>query len=214
MNSGKSLGVSIFKKPLATEKATAEISALNKYLGYYQNLHSQVITGLRQMLIQYSTGDFASLEQTLTQENYNLLSSRLIDYVSLQNVPDTYVYNPLLFRVYTETFHRVLEGLLKSERQYKTLKDVSAQLISVADKAAILDDMERLREYLEARQNQSVLTEIDVKLNLIATLKPQYQRYVELYGLPPDLVFESQKLAEIIQELLTEGAINEEDVFG
>ena len=61
MNSGKSLGVSIFKKPLATEKATAEISALNKYLGYYQNLHSQVITGLRQMLIQYSTGDFASL---------------------------------------------------------------------------------------------------------------------------------------------------------
>ena len=102
----------------------------------------------------------------------------------------------------------------KSIFQNEELTTTQSQLVTAQEKAAILDDMAKLREYLENKQSQIFFADVSTQLTTMAVLKPQYQRYIDLYGMPDGLIFESQKMAEIIQDLLAEGVITEEDVFG
>ncbi len=209
-------GVSIFQKAtsLGTGDDTDKINELNKNLGMFQNLHDKVIDVLKQSLIYYKGGQFGELNELFTTEQYNKLSSNLINSTLLKNVSEDYQYNARLFTYYREAFHRVLEGLQKSIFQNEELTTTQSQLVTAQEKADILDDMAKLREYLENKQSQIFFADVSTQLTTMAVLKPQYQRYIDLYGMPDGLIFESQKMAEIIQDLLIEGVITEEDVFG
>tara|TARA_Y100000389_G_scaffold19216_1_gene16670 strand:+ start:1435 stop:2121 length:687 start_codon:yes stop_codon:yes gene_type:complete len=209
-------GISIFQKAtsLGAGDDTDKINELNKNLGMFQNLHDKVIDVLKQSLIYYKGGQFGELNELFTTEQYNKLSSNLINSTLLKNVSEDYQYNARLFTYYRESFHRVLEGLQKSIYQNEELTTTQSQLVTAQEKADILDDMAKLREYLENKQSQIFFADVSTQLTTMAVLKPQYQRYIDLYGMPDGLIFESQKMAEIIQDLLIEGVITEEDVFG
>ena len=209
-------GVSIFQKFTGSGVSddTDTIVELNKNLGMFQNLHDNVIEVLKQSLIYFKGGDFNNLNTLFTTDQYNRLSSNLINNTLLRTVSEDYQYNPSLFTFYREAFHRVLEGLQKSIFQNEELTTTQSQLVTAQEKAAILDDMAKLREYLENKQSQIFFADVSTQLTTMAVLKPQYQRYIDLYGMPDGLIFESQKMAEIIQDLLAEGVITEEDVFG
>lgn len=209
-------GVSIFQKATSLGEGgdTDKINELNKNLGMFQNLHDKVIDVLKQSLIYYKGGQFGDLNELFTTEEYNKLSSNLINSTLLKTVSEDYQYNARLFTYYREAFHRVLEGLQKSIYQNEELTTTQSQLVTAQEKADILDDMAKLREYLENKQSQIFFADVSTQLTTMAVLKPQYQRYIDLYGMPDGLIFESQKMAEIIQDLLAEGVITEEDVFG
>jgi len=187
---------------------------LNKNLGMYQNLHNKVIDSLTAYLTYFSGGNFSDLNNEFTTEKFNKLSSNLINTTMLSAVSEDYEYNPTLFRLYRESFHRVLEGLQKSVLQNTELENTTQLLLTTQEKADILDDMAKLRAYLEEKQNQMFFCDVSTQLNEMAVLKPQYQRYIDLYGLPDGLIFESEKMAEIISDLIAEGVLTSEDVFG
>lgn len=187
---------------------------LNKNLGMYQNLHKKVIESLTTYLTYFSGGNFSDLNDEFTTGKFNQLSSNLINTTMLSTVSEDYEYNPTLFRLYRESFHRVLEGLQKSMLQNTELENTTQLLLTTQEKADILDDMAKLRAYLEEKQNQMFFCDVSTQLNEMAVLKPQYQRYIDLYGLPDGLIFESSKMAEIIQDLIAEGILTSDDVFG
>ena len=54
---------------------------------------------------------------------------------------------------------------------------------------------------------------MEFKLDVIANIKPQYKRYIDLYGFPADFMFDSEKLAVIVKDLIEEGVIQESDLF-
>ena len=166
---------------------------LNKNLGMYQNLHNKVIECLTNFLTYFSTGNFTDLNNEFTTEEFNKLSANLINTTMLSAVSEDYEYNPTLFRLYRESFHRVLEGLQKSVLQNTELENTTQLLLTTQEKADILDDMAKLRAYLEEKQNQMFFCDVSTQLNEMAVLKPQYQRYIDLYGLPDGLIFESAK---------------------
>ena len=71
------------------------------------------------------------------------------------------------------------------------------------EKEAILSNPDKLREiYLELikHSNMFIIPETEVTAPIF-TLLPEIQRYVDLYGYPPNGAFDPRKMAEIMHEL-------------
>lgn len=205
-------GVSIFRKPISTT-TSEETNTLNRYLGYFHNLHRFVIQYIDEMLQNFSQSEFQELNENLTMDKYSWLSNKIINDAQIKNVSETFTYNTKLFNLYKTTIHNVLEGLLQSKTQYKILNSTKLELEKQKEKASILDDMEKLREYLEGIQKEMNLMDMNIKLDVIANIKPQYKRYINLYGMPENFVFDSEKLAVIVKDLIEEGVMEESDLF-
>jgi hypothetical protein len=101
---------------------------------------------------------------------------------------------------------RALEGLYKSVLDYLDCKNMQLKLDSVTQRASILDNMDKLKEYINTLSG-SVNLFPDIAISAIAaTLKPEIAEYIRLYGLPPACVFESDKLAIAIQNVAAKQA--------
>ena len=57
------------------------------------------------------------------------------------------------------------------------------------------------------------LFEASTTLHLDPILKPEYALYFKRHGPPIDSVFDSEKLAVIIKELLDNGTLSPDDIF-
>lgn len=193
---------------------TETINTLQFNLGQYEVLNNKIISTIKELLIQYSTSDFEGLKKSLPVEFYNSLSTVLYDNGSFNNISVDYEYNPILFTVYKKAFHRVLEGLQQSISLHNKWVDSTIELNHAINRAEILDDMNKLKKYLEDKQSALFFADVKTQLKEMAVLKPQYQRYIDKYGVPEGLIFESEKMAIVIQELIKEEAITEDDIFG
>jgi hypothetical protein len=64
----------------------------------------------------------------------------------------------------------------------------------------ILNDRDKLNEYIQNLSKNMFVTSVDVN-SVYANLKPQYQTYIQLYGLPENLDFDTDKLSSILKEI-------------
>ena len=65
----------------------------------------------------------------------------------------------------------------------------------------ILNDIDKLKDYLKKLQESTYFTDITVKSTL-ATIKPRYALYHKLYGVPPNLAYEPEKMYLVDKQLL------------
>ena len=70
----------------------------------------------------------------------------------------------------------------------------------------ILNKLNTRINQLENPTPQAIL-ELEAALGTIATVRPEYLRYIQTYGMPTGGVFDTDKLAEILRELEEEGLI-------
>jgi len=139
---------------------------------------------LTPLFYQYSLGNFQYVADTLTQDYYNTMSTTLSDMAQNSNIYPQYE----AIRI---EITRAFEGLRQCVYQYATLLDTQAKY---AIDESILNDMEKLKKYLEGKRGMSIFPDCDVTVGY-ATLKPLYAMYVELFGFPEGCVFEVDKLA-------------------
>ena len=198
----------------SNEEDQLKISELQFNLGQYDALNTQIINIIKDLLVLNTTGKYDDLSQQFTEQFYNSISTLLINNGTFQNISPDFEYNSNIFKVYKETFHRVLEGLRKSIQLNNRLDDAKIELNHALNRASILDDMNKLKEYLKEKQNALYFADIKTQLKEMAVLKPQYQKYIETYGFPEGMIFESEKMAKIIVELIQDNVITEADVFG
>jgi hypothetical protein len=138
----------------------------------------------------YATGDITTLKTVLTNEKYAALSLTLGRLRS-----SNFEYE--LIRTSSLSF---LQGLQRAFFQNIELTDTKTSYAVVKQRADILDDMDRLREYLidlNSKANTSVFGEYAVTASVAAVISPQFLIYIEKYGYPPDGVFDSDKLASV-----------------
>ena len=110
-----------------------------------------------------------------------------------------------MFDQYRSFIFKVIDGLNTSVQLNKKNQHLTIQNNTLQSFSDILKDPELLNEYIDAHYNNlninsSLLSET-VTLNIGLDLKPEYEKYVELYGFPSGGVYDAAKLQAIIKYL-------------
>ena len=136
----------------------------------------------------FSQGQFSQIVLVLTRDKYNSLAVELLNLAK----------NDPTYEQIRTTIAKSLEGLYQGILQHILLINTQYELIKVSKKASILDDMCKLREYLEhMKETLCILPDSEVSI-VTASVKPEYLQYIQLYGYPEGGVFEVDKLAGIL----------------
>merc|ERR1711991_751937 len=149
---------------------------------------AKIVKTINNLMYQFSLGNFDYVVANFTQVVYYNLSQELY---KIREDANTYPdYETMRTNVV-----RSLEGLYKSVLLYKEHSSTLLQLEAQTEKASILDDMNKLREYIKGLQGSISLFPDMYVTSIAATLKPEIAIYIQLYGFPEGGVFESEKLA-------------------
>jgi len=162
-------------------------------LSFYQNL-ANTIAELDALLTNYSLGNFSSVVQTLTMSEYNYIASLLNN---LQQSASLYPD----YETIRNVINMALQGLLQSVNQYIILTNTQNNLAICEQKSAILNNITELQNYLNGLKGSRTVFPNVYGQSIVATIKPEYVTYIQLYGYPPNGIFEIDKLAPIIQSL-------------
>jgi hypothetical protein len=140
------------------------------------------------------------VSKVLTQQLYNSLALQLN--AIRQNAKNYPQYETI--RISTT---RALSGLYQGVLQYGVLANTEANLKTVTERASILDDVEKLKKYIDSLLgSRSILP--DSKVTIIkAEIKPEFVEYINLYGFPEGGVFEPDKLATALISAKKKGLI-------
>ena len=92
------------------------------------------------------------------------------------------------------------KSLWAAYNQKYTFYDLSINSAAWHEDSIILHDIDKLTEYLKKIQEGVYFTEVSVKSTL-ATIKPRYAAYHKLYGIPPNLAYDPEKMLAIDKEL-------------
>lgn len=164
-----------------------------------KQLYNTVGVQLKDLLTNYSLGRFRELADTLTIDRFNQFSTT----IASQSKP-TAVYYELTRLLFSKT----LDGLMQCVLQYTDLLDTALKLEKCQEKSSILDDNNKLRDYINKLQQQRYLFDVKPLTIIETTIKPEYAEYIKLYGFPENCVFDSNLLADIIKKLENGEIIN------
>lgn len=138
----------------------------------------------------YAEGNFTTLKIQLTNDKYTALSVALARLRSSNTEYEMIRSSSLSF----------LQGLQRAFLQNIELTNTTNNYRVVKDRADILDDMDRLQDFLvelNTKANTSVFGDYSVTASVSAVISPQYLLYIEKYGFPSDGVFDTEKLAAV-----------------
>jgi hypothetical protein len=151
-------------------KSTSQVQEQLKSL--YENAGNFIDTLLRQFI----SGDVQGVQQLLNTDYYNQLAIKLNEE---RRDEEDYTYYEFLRKL----VNRSLEVLEKS--------------FSIENELKI--EMDKIRNELYQTQNPTKpLFEMEATVETVATIRPEYVKYILLYGLPDGGVFDTEKLADII----------------
>lgn len=150
---------------------------------------SQCFKNINTILKSYASGDFSYVIQNLNINDYNTLAVGLY---KLQNL------NYPCYEQIRKTLTYTLEGLRQCVIQTQLLQQLKEQMAIFKEGYDILHDNALLKEYLERIENKfKILQDAEYSAPLL-TIRPEYLEYIKLYGFPENLIFDPDKLAEII----------------
>ena len=185
----------------------------------FRDFYDCILKVLKEYLCYFQDASYNDLTDGFTTEFYNSLANLVVEKFSDElNIEECLkyenVYDSTLFDTYKENTFKVINGLNRAIEVYKENQAKEKHILSLQEKERILETPELLVEYLKKKKAGMSSLAVSTTLDLTVSLKPQYALYFERHGAPPEGVFDSEKLAVIIKELLDNGTLTEEDVFG
>ena len=91
-----------------------------------------------------------------------------------------------------------------SYEQLRTLVNRSLEVIeqTIILESELQNQITTYKNELQSIKNPTApLFELESAIKTVATIKPEYIKYIELYGIPEGGVFDTDKLAAIIESL-------------
>jgi hypothetical protein len=153
---------------------------------------SNYIESIKILFYEYSLGNISIVASILTRQTYEQIS---IEFTKLSANEQKYPKYEKLRKNYVYA----ITGLYQSLLQNLKLDDCHSRLQAALDKASILDDPEKLKEYINKFKSK-IFPDTTVQI-ISAKIKPEYLEYIKLYGYPSSNIFDPDKLGEIILRL-------------
>jgi len=171
--------------------AQTSLNSCNDLLSMFNKL-SRYIESIKILFYEYSLGNISMVANILNLKTYETISIELtklsassIKYPKYEQLRQNYAY--------------AIAGLYQSLLQNLRINELQNRLNSALDKASILDNPERLKEYIKSFKS-AIFPDTSITI-IKATIKPQYAEYIKLYGMPSGGVFDLNKLGEIMLRL-------------
>jgi hypothetical protein len=144
---------------------------------------------IQNLLFNFSLGNFNQVK--------NILTLRYYQYLSVKLAQITFIDYPIYEQLRLSTKYS-LQGLYKGIQQYNVLVNTQNNLVTMTEKASILDDMTKLKNYISSlKKNVALFPDMNITVAR-ATIKPEYAEYIRLYGYPSNGIFDMDKLGLIL----------------
>lgn len=183
-----------------------------------QILYNQIMITLETSLTQYSQGNFSTLKELLPENTFLKLGQIITDDATFYNDDVTnlvdFVHDELMFTRFRNISYKILDGLKQSISEYDAKVTIETENTELQQYRDILQDKDKLLEYLNTVQTETFLFSAEASFETAIVLKPWYREYLERYGPPGDGVFQTELLADIVNELLISGEITYSDLDG
>lgn len=178
-------------------------------------LYERVLYQLRPPMTLYNEGEFEffmnSMPNVLTLTR--VLNNENTFFMNNPKGLSTYEYEPGLVDNYIFVTNRVVDTIKQAMTEYIKIRNLESQNAELKSYKEILEDRDKLLEYLEQQKNTSHLFSANATLQVDYEIKLWYKVYMERHGPPGDGVFNSELLAEIIEELIATGQISEDELI-
>jgi uncharacterized protein YlaN (UPF0358 family) len=185
----------------------------------FKDFYDCILKVLKEYLCYFQDASYNDLTEGFTTEFYNSLANLLIEKFSDElNIEECLkyenVYDSTLFDTYKENTFKVINGLNRAIQLYKENQTQENKISLLEEKEKILEDPTLLNNYVNEFNSIRGGFVVEYTASLLPKLKPQYEVYFQRHGPPIEGVFDSEKLAAIIKELLDNGTLTEEELFG
>ena len=185
----------------------------------FKDLDTTIYNSLNSYLEYFRDASFNDLTTLFTQEVYNNLAATVVtkfgSNIDLDSIVDfDNIYDSKLFSKYSDGAYSIINGLNRSIILYKNNQTQENKISLLEEKEKILEDPTLLNNYVNEFNSRRGGFVVEYTASLLPKLKPQYELYFQRHGPPPEGVFDSEKLAVIIKELLDNGTLTQEDIFG
>jgi hypothetical protein len=200
--------VSVFGKTITSNTAYGKLGEQEKLIGLdsliggsggnskdLENLYNNIGSDLEEILLKYALGKFNEVSDDITQSRLDNIKNELTNQTSTSSNK--------FFEIYKLTFQRILDTLKNTTTQYIEYLETVQKLEVAQEKADILDSPEQLQNYIDKlnlKQNVFLFDLPDITTTA-ATIKPEIQEYIKLYGVPENLDFDQNKLTFIKNKL-------------
>lgn len=178
-------------------------------------LYDRVLYQLRPPMILYNEGEFEyfmnSMPNLLTYTR--LLNNDNTFFYNQETALDSYEYDANLVEKYRYVTNRIIDTIKQAMTEYIKIQNLEKENADLKSYKDILEDRENLIAYLETQKHESHLFSASATLQVQYELKLWYQVYLERHGPPGDGVFNSELLAEIIEELVASGEVTEDELI-
>ena len=178
-------------------------------------LYERVLFQLRPPMTLYNEGEFdffmnsmpnvLTLTRVLNNENTFFMN----DVRGLSGSK----YEEGLVDKYIFMTNRVIDTIKQAMTEYVKIRNLENENEELKSYKDIIEDREKLVEYLEGQKQTSHLFSANATLQVQYELKLWYKVYMDRHGPPGDGVFNSELLAEIIEELVASGEITEDELI-
>ena len=185
----------IIKTPFANNIINDPLVILSDELKYIQILiTSPAVIYLKNVLHEYYLGNF--------QEVLILLQPSKLTY--LTNLIWSYRKSPVIYPNY-EKIRAILElylkGLTQQNVTYLQLLNTETKLEKCKERSSILDNMNKLREYIENLSKTMNLFNPEPQTIVAAKVLQEHAIYLRTYGYPLGGIFDPELLQEIVNNM-------------
>ncbi len=218
MASGFVDGNTAFSVNIHGETGSIDKSNLDAVRDYHrlQILYNQILFQLKPPMQLYVEADFENF--IISMPNLLTFSTNINNddnfYYDQESVLDSdFEYDENLVTNYRSLSNTLVDTLKQGVSEYVKIKNLEQENIELLSYRDILQNREKLLEYINEIQSTSYLFSAEATYMNNLEIKLWYQVYLERYGAPGDGVFESEKLSEIIDELVASGQVSQDEII-
>lgn len=143
-----------------------------------RSLYENIAFELNELLLEYLNGNIEYVREQLTIEKYQYYSELLL-YEKCEKLPDY------------ENIRKIIVNILPI---------IQNSLVIEADLRNEIIELQKKITNITVPQENAVFS-VSQEIHTVAKVKPEYLLYIEKYGLPENLVFDPDKLAEIVSNM-------------
>lgn len=144
--------------------------------------------------IEYLSGNISELPKNL---NVNIVSRLSSIFFSLK-VPSL---NSTIYEEYRLFTTSIISSFQNINTFVLNCQEKTALLEAALEKASILDDINKLQEFIKNLKRKFMLIPEQTISLPMATIKEPYNTYIKMYGFPENMLWEPDKLAFVIELL-------------